>query len=164
MNETPFSNDAGDTNCDPRSRGATADAPAPLPLSSHVGGDISISVKEWRGVAGWAWDTGSDQCLICRNALTSSCVDCQLRSAGANPDGTVTTSAAAAADDGGKKKKKKKEQRGDGDGEGGGGCVLAWGACGHVYHLHCLRRWAVQRESCPLCGQPWVLARETRNN
>lgn len=34
-------------------------------------------------------------------------------------------------------------------------CHLCWGKCGHVFHKHCIDRWIVAREVCPLDNQPW---------
>ena len=29
-------------------------------------------------------------------------------------------------------------------------CSVAWGACGHSYHFHCITRWMKTRTTCPL--------------
>ena len=41
------------------------------------------------------------------------------------------------------------------------GYSIAWGCCGHVFHLDCISRWLKTRSVCPLCNREWecVLAR-----
>jgi RING-box protein 1 len=39
------------------------------------------------------------------------------------------------------------------------GLSIAWGACGHVFHLDCIQRWQKTRQSCPLCNREWEFAR-----
>lgn len=34
-------------------------------------------------------------------------------------------------------------------------CVLAWGKCNHVFHLHCILRWLKRRPVCPLDNVKW---------
>jgi len=34
-------------------------------------------------------------------------------------------------------------------------CTLAWGACNHQFHLHCINRWLKTRPTCPMDNKPW---------
>ncbi|GHJ88236.1 hypothetical protein NliqN6_4638 [Naganishia liquefaciens] len=43
----------------------------------------------------------------------------------------------------------------------GDDCPLIWGACKHVFHMHCLLQWLQtpsSKEQCPLDRRPWVPA------
>merc|ERR1719481_2081951 len=42
--------------------------------------------------------------------------------------------------------------------ETGTGCVVT--QCNHIFHRHCLRRWLVLQDNCPLCTQPAVKQEE----
>ncbi len=33
------------------------------------------------------------------------------------------------------------------------GLSIAWGTCGHVFHLDCIQRWLKTRSACPLCNR-----------
>ena len=39
------------------------------------------------------------------------------------------------------------------------GLSIAWGACGHVFHLDCIQRWLKARSACPLCNKDWEYAK-----
>lgn len=34
-------------------------------------------------------------------------------------------------------------------------CFMRWGACGHAFHDHCIKRWLNSRNVCPLDNKPW---------
>ena len=35
------------------------------------------------------------------------------------------------------------------------GLQIAFGSCGHVFHLDCIQRWRKTRSVCPLCNKEW---------
>ena len=42
------------------------------------------------------------------------------------------------------------------------GLSIAWGNCGHVYHLDCIQQWLKTRHTCPICGKEWDYAKIER--
>lgn len=38
-------------------------------------------------------------------------------------------------------------------------CIIVWGKCSHVFHLHCISRWLNTRKVCPLDNSKWELKR-----
>ncbi|KEG11136.1 hypothetical protein DQ04_02951140 [Trypanosoma grayi] len=45
-----------------------------------------------------------------------------------------------------------------------GECLIVWGVCNHVFHHHCISRWARQRSLCPICGREWEVVKTARND
>lgn len=39
------------------------------------------------------------------------------------------------------------------------GLSIAFGTCGHVFHLDCIQRWMKTRSVCPLCNKEWDYAK-----
>lgn len=102
-----------------------------------------FEIKKWNAVALWSWDIQVDNCAICRNHIMDLCIECQ---AGAPVEG-------------------------DGDGDDGSGarvdpiassedCTVAWGACNHAFHHHCISRWLKTRKVCPLDNRDWEFQKD----
>mmetsp|Transcript_49221 Transcript_49221/g.105227 ORF Transcript_49221/g.105227 Transcript_49221/m.105227 type:complete len:116 (-) Transcript_49221:47-394(-) len=43
------------------------------------------------------------------------------------------------------------------------GLQIAFGTCGHCFHLDCIQRWLKTRSVCPLCNQEWEYQKIERN-
>lgn len=35
-------------------------------------------------------------------------------------------------------------------------CKVAWGACNHAFHAHCIAQWLKSKNICPLDAKPWT--------
>ncbi|EQB60867.1 ring-box protein 1 [Vairimorpha apis BRL 01] len=34
-------------------------------------------------------------------------------------------------------------------------CSVSWGTCNHAFHSHCITRWLMSKNVCPLDTKPW---------
>mmetsp|Transcript_707 Transcript_707/g.1071 ORF Transcript_707/g.1071 Transcript_707/m.1071 type:complete len:86 (+) Transcript_707:84-341(+) len=45
----------------------------------------------------------------------------------------------------------------------GDDCPPVWGACTHIFHMHCIYKWInsqTNQRACPMCRQQWQFAAE----
>ena len=92
-----------------------------------------FKLKEWNAVVMWSWNTDVDTCAICRSKLMTLCIDCQAK-VNSNEKGECKVSYVNTFN-----------------------FQVAWGACGHAFHAHCINRWLQTKKECPLDMTPWVL-------
>jgi RING-box protein 1 len=81
------------------------------------------------GVASWAYKISNDNCAICKNRIGGDNLCLECETHMGLASGNYET------------------------------CNVAWGTCNHAFHHHCLGRWLVTRNVCPLCNQEWNFAK-----
>lgn len=90
---------------------------------------VTMTVKSVKAVGAWSWDLNVDNCAICRNHIMDLCIECQA----ATPSNTAPSATASTKLD----------------------CPVAWGACNHAFHRHCIQKWLQTRKVCPLDNKAW---------
>jgi len=46
----------------------------------------------------------------------------------------------------------------------GDDCPPVWGACKHVFHMHCIVKWLQTKDTCPMDRLVWEYRNEESNN
>jgi RING-box protein 1 len=117
-----------------------------------------IKMKKWNAVAVWSWNVVTDTCAICRNNLHEP--RCDLRAHMHTAHCAVLTEPASANSSCSSVHSIDVQAMGTQQvTTDHPGLSIAWGACGHIFHLDCIKRWLRTRSVCPLCNREWELAK-----
>ena len=159
------------------SAGPSTSVPEKKPKTKS--GGKRFEIKKWNAVAMWSWAICTDTCAICRNNLYEPSIEYQVelhiarRKTSAQKlwlhgdSSTVSTaqltriSAIVAAHcpfHAPTRGSSCMQANPTGDPEHPG-LSIAWGVCGHVFHLDCIQRWLKTRSACPLCNKEWEFAK-----
>ncbi|RNF08426.1 uncharacterized protein Tco025E_07175 [Trypanosoma conorhini] len=146
----------------------------------------SITAKQWDTVAVWSWNVQVGTCAICKSSIADRCIECcgmgdrltnsntAIAEPGSSSNWVGRSPRNQLASSAGSTQARPQQQPQQGptvvsaelawSGDVAGECLIVWGVCNHVFHLHCISRWVRQRPQCPICGRGWEVAKTTRND
>ncbi|RNE97402.1 RING box protein [Trypanosoma rangeli] len=154
--------------------------------TTNDGAVCSITAKQWDTVAVWSWNVQVGTCAICKSAIADRCIECCGMGESLRNSNTATTAQGNSSNWGdrsacnqltssaGSRQEYPAQQPQQEltmasaalawGGDVAGECLIVWGVCNHVFHLHCISRWLRQHLQCPICGREWEVAKTTRND
>ncbi|CBH11380.1 hypothetical protein, conserved [Trypanosoma brucei gambiense DAL972] len=149
-----------------------------LGLGSVDGGCVGaplecrITAKQWNAVAVWSWNAQMDTCPICKGPVADMCIECRGNAGSARRQNAVSQNYNNDEDENrsnkrsefGTSKVQQPLSSSSCSDNAADECLVVWGACGHVFHHHCISRWAQQRPLCPICGCKWAVSKTAKND
>lgn len=87
-----------------------------------------FKIKQIIGISTWNYINMIDRCAICRNSLNEPSIDCLSNMTFYNTQPVVAINDIN---------------------------FIAFGKCGHTFHIDCIEKWLYENQKCPLCARIW---------